>query len=182
MPEASGAEIWIFPGSAGGRQLADAIGKQLRSHFPDEPWRGVKEEDLCVLRLTKMPAVLLSGCSGVLSELRQDPAIVGGTFTGLRISLTAAPGIPVPVPEIFIGRGTFYRIGGNRAVEVKAGDVTGAPSINPPEPVGGPPSPISESVQSEASMAIRAGETVQKPENLLLTLPIGLPCVIPLTD
>jgi N-acetylmuramoyl-L-alanine amidase len=31
----------------------------LRSYFPDEPWRGIKEEDLGVLRLTKMPAVLI---------------------------------------------------------------------------------------------------------------------------
>ena len=52
-----------------------------------------------------------------------DPALVRGIFGPLYLC-TAAPEIPVPVPEIFIGRGTFYRIGGDRAVEVKAGDVT----------------------------------------------------------
>ena len=40
--------------------------------------------------------------------------------------------------EIFIGRGTFYRMGGDRAVEVKAGDVTNGPLTADRRPMAQP--------------------------------------------
>jgi hypothetical protein len=102
-------------------------------------------------RLLLCSVLVCAGCSGVLRELSEDPAIVGGTFTGVKLSLTAVPGLPIPVPEVMIGRGTFYRIGGDRTVEVMAGDAGTA--VHPAEQkLNG------VKVNSEASMAIRAGE------------------------
>jgi len=107
-----------------------------------------------------LSAVLaLAGCAGLVEQLKDDPAIVGGTFTGIKLSLTAIPGVPIPIPEILIGRGTFYRIGGNRAVEVMAGDTVGAALSDPNSKVG-----IAQTKsQSEASMTIKAGELIGKP-------------------
>jgi hypothetical protein len=105
------------------------------------------------LRSLLLCSVLVyAGCSGVLRELREDPAIVGGTFTGVKLSLTAVPGLPIPVPEVIIGRGTFYRIGGDRTVEVMAGDAVGTAFDPAEQKLNG------VKVNSEASMAIRAGE------------------------
>jgi N-acetylmuramoyl-L-alanine amidase len=59
MKEARGAEIWIYPKSRRGGMLAQAIGCRLMERFPDEPWRGVKEEEFGVLVMTFMPAVLI---------------------------------------------------------------------------------------------------------------------------
>jgi N-acetylmuramoyl-L-alanine amidase len=59
MREACVQEIWIYPGSRGGRLLAEAIHEQFQAVFPDEPWRGVKEEEFGVLVMTSMPAVLI---------------------------------------------------------------------------------------------------------------------------
>lgn len=101
----------------------------------------------------------LAGCSNIIEQLKDDPAIVGGTFTGIKLSLTAVPGIPVPVPEMIIGRGTFYRIGGNRAVEVMAGDAIGGSLLDPDKKLG----LAQTKTQSEASMTIRAGELTELP-------------------
>lgn len=102
-------------------------------------------------------ALSLSGCSSLVKELRQDPAIVGGTFTGMRVSLTAVPGIPIPLPEILIGRGTFYRIGGDRTVEVMAGDAVSGPLPVTPSEDG------ARASNSEASMTIKAGTLTAEP-------------------
>lgn len=59
MYEAHGGEIWIYPNSVNGRRLANAIGLELLATFPDEPFRGIKEGDLGVLRGTRMPACLV---------------------------------------------------------------------------------------------------------------------------
>jgi N-acetylmuramoyl-L-alanine amidase len=59
MKEARGAEIWIYPGSRLGRMLAQWIGVRIVEDFPDEPWRGIKEEEFGVLVMTSMPAVLI---------------------------------------------------------------------------------------------------------------------------
>lgn len=59
MREARGAEIWIYPRSRRGGMLAESIGKRIVSNFPEEPWRGIKEEKFGVLVMTSMPAVLI---------------------------------------------------------------------------------------------------------------------------
>jgi hypothetical protein len=57
------------------------------------------------------------------------------------------------------GRGAFYRVGGDRQVEAIAGDaISGKPAD------GASQSSIVDSANSEASMAIRAGELVKMPE------------------
>jgi N-acetylmuramoyl-L-alanine amidase len=58
MAEAKGREIWVYPGSVS-RVLAGHIAVALEDVMPDEPWRGVKEGNLAVLRLTRMPACLV---------------------------------------------------------------------------------------------------------------------------
>ena len=57
--EARGHEVWIYPAAARSRKLAECIAAQMRTMFPDEPFRGVKEGNLAVCRLTQMPAVLV---------------------------------------------------------------------------------------------------------------------------
>ena len=47
------------PFCAAGSLLAEAVDEQFKSMFPDEPWRGVKEEEFGVLVMTSMPAVLI---------------------------------------------------------------------------------------------------------------------------
>ncbi len=59
MPEAHGSEFWIYPGSVHGSGLASSIDHAIAIDFPDHPARGIKQAKFAVLRLTKMPAVLL---------------------------------------------------------------------------------------------------------------------------
>lgn len=76
--EARGHEIWVYPAAARSRKLADAIAARMRAAFPDEPFRGVKEGDLAVCRLTQMPAVLIEvGFIDHSATARQlsDPAV-----------------------------------------------------------------------------------------------------------
>lgn len=57
--EAKGSEIWCYPGAKRSRAVAESIAREIRSRFPDEPFRGIKEDDLAVCRMTEMPAVLI---------------------------------------------------------------------------------------------------------------------------
>lgn len=56
---ARGIETWFFPGSLKGERLAASVQAAMVMDFPDSPDRGIKEADFAVLRLTKMPAVLV---------------------------------------------------------------------------------------------------------------------------
>lgn len=57
--EARGGEVWINPGSVKGRKFAEFIQHALLIEFPDEPFRGIKERGLYVLRHTLAPAALV---------------------------------------------------------------------------------------------------------------------------
>jgi N-acetylmuramoyl-L-alanine amidase len=57
MPEAHGSEIWIHPQA--GRKTK-IISNRLAGRLGiDDKFRGIKEENFAVLRLTKMPAILI---------------------------------------------------------------------------------------------------------------------------
>src|SRR5262249_6206568 len=58
-PEVEGIEVYHFPGSPQGRWLALHLLDRLLVRSPDHRSRGVKEPNFAVLRLTKMPAVLV---------------------------------------------------------------------------------------------------------------------------
>jgi N-acetylmuramoyl-L-alanine amidase len=59
MPEASGSEMWIYPGSISGVKLAADLQSYVAEFFPGEKFRGIKEAPFQVLKYTKMPAVLV---------------------------------------------------------------------------------------------------------------------------
>ena len=60
MPEARGEEIWIYPGSVGGLELATCLRTHVDKFFPDQKFRGIAESSkFGVLRLTNMPAALI---------------------------------------------------------------------------------------------------------------------------
>jgi N-acetylmuramoyl-L-alanine amidase len=60
-PAATGSEIWTWPGSVEGKQLAECIAKRLTHHLPDRKWRGIKQEDFGVLRQIKASALVEVG-------------------------------------------------------------------------------------------------------------------------
>ena len=65
---------------------------------------------------------LLSGCTGLVHELKTDPAIVGITGWWFSVGVEASPssgGIPFPV--IKTGYGTIWRVGITDEAEIQVG-------------------------------------------------------------
>lgn len=96
--EAKGAEIWHYPGSKKSGKLAAAIAGQFKTNFPDEPFRGVKEGDLAVCRMTTMPAVLIevgfidnSDTARWLSEEQVQWDMAGAIASGVEAYLKETP-------------------------------------------------------------------------------------------
>ncbi len=58
-PTVEGMEVYCFPGSATGHNTASQVLKEMMKKFPDHRNRGVKEANYTVLRLTKMPSILV---------------------------------------------------------------------------------------------------------------------------
>jgi len=54
-----GMEVYHFPGSDGGRNVATLVLEKMIAAFPEHKNRGVKEANFAVLRLTEMTAILI---------------------------------------------------------------------------------------------------------------------------
>ena len=101
MPEAKGSEFWIFPGSVNGAGLAATIDHAIAIDFPDHPARGVKEANFAVLRLTKMPAVLLelafidTNASEILKDPKVQELLAASIAAGVHRYVKGQPGAVV---------------------------------------------------------------------------------------
>lgn len=59
VPTVEGIEVYHFPGSSAGRDLAATVLEQVTAAFPAHRNRGVKDANFAVLRLTAMPAMII---------------------------------------------------------------------------------------------------------------------------
>jgi len=93
MPEAKGEEIWIYPDSSTGLDVANAIQDHVDSFFPDHHFRGIKESThMFVLKPEniKMPALLIE--TGFIDNINEHTAFVNPLFRR-RIGMQLAEGI-----------------------------------------------------------------------------------------
>lgn len=67
-PAVGGMEVYHFPGSDEGRNVATLVLEKMIAAFPDHKDRGVKEANFTVLRLTEMTSILIE------SEFLSNPA------------------------------------------------------------------------------------------------------------
>lgn len=88
-PAAHGVEVFSYPGSAGGRLLAEAIQQELAAAAYTAD-RGVKEADFAALRLTDMAAVLVE-CGFLTSK--SDRAVLASPSGQEMIAAAIARGI-----------------------------------------------------------------------------------------
>ncbi len=101
MPEAQGSEFWIYPGSVHGSGLASSIDHAIAIDFPEHPARGIKRANFAVLRLTKMPAVLLELAfidtekSGVLKDPDVQELLATSIAVGVHHYSEGLPGAVV---------------------------------------------------------------------------------------
>jgi N-acetylmuramoyl-L-alanine amidase len=58
-PDAHGMEVFHFRGSEQSRRWAQKVQSAMAARFPDHRNRGIKDATFAVLRLTRMPAVLV---------------------------------------------------------------------------------------------------------------------------
>jgi len=91
MSEARGEEIWIYPGSVDGYDLAFEMQKGMYQILPSEPFRGIKfSSGLAVLRYTRMTAALVEigfiDCSAT-SESFCDPQTIERIAHALNIGI-----------------------------------------------------------------------------------------------
>lgn len=79
MPEATGSEIWVYPGSKAAMRFATGLRDVLRRKYAGTPFRGIKESSgLYVLRSTPCPAALVEVGfidSKVESQALASPAV-----------------------------------------------------------------------------------------------------------
>jgi hypothetical protein len=70
---------------------------------------------------------LLSGCVGLVHELKTDPAIVGITGFWVHLGVEASPSTGgIPFPTLKFGHGTIWRVGVSDEVTIKAGEGFGS--------------------------------------------------------
>ena len=76
LPTVEGMEVYHFPAAAQGRSIAFHVLDRMLARFPDHTSRGVKEANFAVLRLTRMPAVLVE--AEFVTSPRQLPFLADG--------------------------------------------------------------------------------------------------------
>ena len=76
-----------------------------------------------------LQALVLSGCTRLIHELKTDPAIVGITGFWFQVGLDATPTTGgIPLPSLKFGHGTIWRVGTSNKVTIIVGETAASPS------------------------------------------------------
>jgi len=71
--------------------------------------------------------LMLSGCAGLIHELKTDPAVVGITGFWVHLGFEASPASGgIPFPTLKFGHGTIWRVGVSDEVTIHAGEGFGS--------------------------------------------------------